>query len=92
MAIVKIPLVEDDEVMSLGLTSVLAQFGCAITTATNVPQALRYISSERYDMLLSDLHMPGAGDGGAQTTSAMSVGTREPISSALRFAWLMPAG
>jgi CheY-like chemotaxis protein len=44
--------------MSLSLTSVLAQFGCAITTATNVQQA-----SETYDVLLSDLHMPGAGDG-----------------------------
>jgi CheY-like chemotaxis protein len=64
MAIVKILLVEDDEVMCLRLTSVLAQFGCAITTATNVPQALTYIGSERYDVLLSDLHMPGAGDGG----------------------------
>jgi CheY-like chemotaxis protein len=52
MATVKILLVEDDEVMSLSLTSMFTQFGCAITTTTNVPQALRYISSERYDVLL----------------------------------------
>jgi CheY-like chemotaxis protein len=64
MATVKILLVEDDEVMCLSLTSMFTQFGCAITTATNVQQALRCISSERYDVLLSDLHMPGAGDGG----------------------------
>jgi CheY-like chemotaxis protein len=63
MAIVRILLVEDDEVMSSSLTSLLAQFGCAITTATNVPQALRYISSETYNVLLSDLHMLGSGDG-----------------------------
>jgi CheY-like chemotaxis protein len=63
MAIVRILLVEDDEVMSSSLTSLLAQFGCAITTATDVPQALRYISSETYDVLLSDLHMLGSGDG-----------------------------
>jgi CheY-like chemotaxis protein len=65
MAIVRILLVEDDEVMTLSLTSVLAPFSCAITTATNVRQALRYIRSEKYDVLLSDLHMPGAGDGSA---------------------------
>src|ERR1700733_2614382 len=29
----------------------------------NVSQALKLISSHKYDVLLSDLHMPGAGDG-----------------------------
>jgi hypothetical protein len=35
MSTVKILLVEDDEAMSLSLTSMFRQFGCAITTATN---------------------------------------------------------
>jgi CheY-like chemotaxis protein len=90
MAIVRILLVEDDEVMSLSLTSVLAQFGCAITTATNVSQALRYISSERYDVLLSDLHMPGAGDGGSvidamrrANPEAVTLLLNAPVSSSL---------
>jgi YesN/AraC family two-component response regulator len=34
-----------------------------VTTAATVPEALKHISSDHYDVLLSDLHMPGAGDG-----------------------------
>jgi CheY-like chemotaxis protein len=45
------------------LSFVLEQSGFAVTIAASVPQALKYISSENYDVLLSDLHMPGAGDG-----------------------------
>jgi CheY-like chemotaxis protein len=63
MANIRILLVDDDEVVRLSLTSVLEQYGFVITTAANVPEALKYISSETYDVLLSDLHMPGAGDG-----------------------------
>ena len=63
MADIRILLVDDDEVVRLSLTSVLEQCGFVITTAANVPEALKYISSETYDVLLSDLHMPGAGDG-----------------------------
>ena len=33
------------------------------TAASNVAEALKLISSNGYDVLLSDLHMPGAGDG-----------------------------
>jgi DNA-binding NtrC family response regulator len=32
-------------------------------TAANVPEALHLIDTEQFDVLLSDLHMPGAGDG-----------------------------
>jgi CheY-like chemotaxis protein len=63
MTNIRILLVDDDEVVRLSLTSVLEQCGFVITTAANVPEALKYISSETYDVLLSDLHMPGAGDG-----------------------------
>jgi CheY-like chemotaxis protein len=63
MANIRILLVDDDEIVRLTLTSVLEQCGFVITTAACVPEALKYISSETYDVLLSDLHMPGAGDG-----------------------------
>ena len=63
MKILKVLLVDDDEVARMTLTMVLEQSGFAVTSAGNVPEALKYISSERYDILLSDLHMPGAGDG-----------------------------
>jgi len=63
VALEKVLLVDDDEVMRLGLATMLAEHGFAMTTAGTVPEALRHISSESFDVLLSDLHMPGAGDG-----------------------------
>ena len=60
----RVLLVDDDEIVRLALTGVLAQAGFRVTTAANVTEALKRISGpETYDVLLSDLHMPGAGDG-----------------------------
>ena len=48
----------------MALTAALEQSGFLVTCAAGVPEALRFISGqESYDVLLSDLHMPGAGDG-----------------------------
>jgi CheY-like chemotaxis protein len=59
----RVLLVDDDEVVRMTLTGVLEQGGFAVTCAANVVEALKRITSEPYDVLLSDLHMPGAGDG-----------------------------
>jgi YesN/AraC family two-component response regulator len=59
----KVLLVDDDEVVREGIGELLQHYGFDITTAANVPEALKYIGSETFDVLLSDLHMPGAGDG-----------------------------
>lgn len=59
----RVLLVDDDEVVRLTLTGILEQSGFAVTCAANVVEALRRITEEPYDALLSDLHMPGAGDG-----------------------------
>lgn len=59
----KVLLVDDDEVARMSLTMVLEQSGFAVTSAANVSEALRYISTGCYEVLISDLHMPGAGDG-----------------------------
>src|ERR1700742_2315839 len=46
------------------LTAALEQSGFSVTCAAGVPEALKFISGpDSYDVLLSDLHMPGAGDG-----------------------------
>ena len=45
------------------MRSLLEHEGFDITVADDVAAALKLISSEQYDVLLSDLHMPGAGDG-----------------------------
>jgi CheY-like chemotaxis protein len=63
MAVIKILLVDDDETSLLILRKLLEHEGFDITVAANVAEALKLISSEHYDALLSDLHMPGAADG-----------------------------
>jgi YesN/AraC family two-component response regulator len=56
-------LVDDDEIVRLGLAELLEDKGYDVTTAGGVPEALKLITAESYDVLLSDLHMPGKGDG-----------------------------
>lgn len=61
---IKVLVVDDDEIVRATLAGVLEQAGFEVTTSPNVPDALRHISGPQvYDVLVSDLHMPGAGDG-----------------------------
>lgn len=59
----KILLVDDNEVVRSTLGKVLESAHFRVTTAANVGEALSLINKETFDVLLSDLHMPGAGDG-----------------------------
>jgi CheY-like chemotaxis protein len=59
----KILIVDDEEVLRTMMAELLQAEGFDITTAGSVSEALKLISSETYDVLLSDLHMPGKGDG-----------------------------
>jgi CheY-like chemotaxis protein len=63
MPITRILLVDDDEVVRMIFTEALEEKGFAVTCASNVVEALNHITSGSYDALVSDLHMPGAGDG-----------------------------
>ena len=63
MPATKILLVDDDVALSRIMRSLLEHEGFDITVADDVAAALKLISSEQYDVLLSDLHIPGAGDG-----------------------------
>jgi CheY-like chemotaxis protein len=63
MAPIRILIVDDDDAIRLSLDEVLQGEGFQVTSAANVPDALKLITSNVYDVLLSDLHMPGAGDG-----------------------------
>jgi CheY-like chemotaxis protein len=63
MASATILLVDDDDVLRHTLAAVLQEHGFCVTTAASVPEALKLISAGSYDVLLSDLHMPGRGDG-----------------------------
>ena len=53
---------DNDSVLS-SLKAVLEVNGFAVTTAANVQDAIHLIDVEPFDVLLCDLHMPGAGDG-----------------------------
>jgi YesN/AraC family two-component response regulator len=61
--VLNILLVDDDELIRISLGALLEQQGFAVTAAANVREALKHIHSGTFDVLLSDLHMPGAGDG-----------------------------
>ena len=63
MAAVRILLVDDDKIVCSSLAALLRGYEFEVTMAVSVPEALTYINSKTYDVLLSDLHMPGAGDG-----------------------------
>jgi CheY-like chemotaxis protein len=63
MAATTILLVDDNAIIRLTLSKLLRDQGFEVTAAGSVVEALTLISSEVYDVLLSDLHMPGAGDG-----------------------------
>lgn len=63
MANTKILLVDDDDLLRSMMLEALQQHGFDVTMAASVSEALKHISSNSYDVLLSDLHMPGADDG-----------------------------
>jgi len=59
----KILLVDDSEQVRSTLCKVLSISNYQVTTAATVSEALHCIDTEPFDVLLSDLHLPGAGDG-----------------------------
>ena len=63
MPIAKVLIVEDDDAVRMMLQEGLQRDGFDVVAASNVRDALRLISTQSFDVLLSDLHMPLAGDG-----------------------------
>src|ERR1700694_6076908 len=59
----RVLVVEDDDAVRLMLQEGLQRDGFEVVTASNVRDALRHIAAEKFDVLLSDLHLPLAGDG-----------------------------
>jgi PAS domain S-box-containing protein len=56
---VKVLVVDDDEDARDVLKAALNSYGAEVTTATGAPQALNTLASERMDVLVSDINMPG---------------------------------
>ena len=63
MAPVRLLLVDDDESLLSGLKVILEAHDFEVATAPGVVEALRLIAAEAFDVLVTDLHRPGAGDG-----------------------------
>jgi DNA-binding response OmpR family regulator len=59
----KILLVDDNEELRKAIAAVLEDSKFRVTTAANVGEALHLIDTKPFDVLLTDLHMPEAGDG-----------------------------
>jgi len=59
----RILLVDDNDMVRTSLRAVLEINQFHVTPAGNVGEALHLIDNEPFDVLLCDLHMPGAGDG-----------------------------
>jgi DNA-binding response OmpR family regulator len=59
----RVLLVDDDESVREMLRDMLELSEFLVSTAANVSEAIHLIDTEAFDVLLSDLHMPGPGDG-----------------------------
>ena len=56
-------LAEDDDAVRQMLQTALERDGFDVVAVAGVREALHCIATENFDVLLSDLHMPHAGDG-----------------------------
>lgn len=65
----KILLVDDDNDDILLTRKSLEKENCEVVSATSVTEALKQIATQRFDVLITDLHMPEPGDGFAVVTA-----------------------
>ncbi|MBB5060731.1 CheY-like chemotaxis protein [Granulicella aggregans] len=59
----RVLLVDDNDAVRMSVAGVLEHSGFEVVTAANAHGALGLIASQKFDVLVSDLHMPNAGDG-----------------------------
>ena len=59
----RVLLAEDDDAVRDMLRTMLERDGFEVVAVANVCDALGHIAAENFDVLLSDMHMPHAGDG-----------------------------
>jgi DNA-binding response OmpR family regulator len=59
----RVLLVDDDGAVRDMMNQALSRKGFEVVTASSVTEALRHIADDTFDVLITDLHMPDAGDG-----------------------------
>src|ERR1700728_1256202 len=65
----KVLLVDDDAALRNMMTMTLKYKGFEVVSAANVTEALKLITTEHFDVLITDLHMPKPSDGFAVITA-----------------------
>jgi DNA-binding response OmpR family regulator len=65
----RVLLVDDDEAVRSMMSVTLERKGFDVVSAVNVPEALKLITTESFDVLITDLHMPNPSDGFAVVTA-----------------------
>ena len=59
----RVLLVDDDDAVREMMSSSLESKGFEVVAVGGVTEALKYIATESFEVLITDLHMPNAGDG-----------------------------
>jgi len=59
----KVLLVDDDDAIRDMMTATLERKGFEVVAAANVMEALKLITTQTFDALITDLHMPNPSDG-----------------------------
>ena len=59
----RVLLVDDDDAVGTMMNVTLERKGFDVVVAASVTEALRRITTESFDVLITDLHMPDPGDG-----------------------------
>jgi DNA-binding response OmpR family regulator len=65
----KVLLVDDDDAIREMMTATLEHKGFGVVAVANVTEALKLITTETFDVLITDLHMPNPSDGFAVITA-----------------------
>lgn len=65
----RVLLVDDDDAVRDVMSVTLERKGVDVVAAANVAEALRLITTESFDVLIPDLHMPNPSDGFAVVTA-----------------------
>ena len=65
----RVLLVDDDAAVRTMMSLTLEHKGFAVIAAANVTEALKLITTENFDVLITDLHMPDPSDGFAVITA-----------------------
>jgi len=65
----KVLLVDDDDAVRAMMKATLERKGFDLVAVSSVTEALRHITTESFDVLITDLHMPNPSDGFAVVTA-----------------------